>query len=168
MQLTEDQKQAVKKWVEEGIGLSDIQKRLSADFGLVMTYMDVRFLVLDLGLAVKDRKKPVPVLKPDLARPPAQEADADSEGPEEEGFEEERPPARRGAGSVSVEVNRLSRPGAVISGKVTFSDGVSADWWLDQFGRLAVDPAIKSYKPSPQDVQDFQVELRKLLQSRGF
>jgi len=38
-----DQKREISNWVAEGIGLSDIQKKINTDFGIVMTYMDVRF-----------------------------------------------------------------------------------------------------------------------------
>ena len=47
---SDEQKKEISKWVTEGIGLSDIQKKINKDFGVVMTYIDVRFLVDDLNL----------------------------------------------------------------------------------------------------------------------
>ena len=42
------------------MGLSDVQKKINTDFGMVLTYMDVRFLVDDLDLTLVDPEKPVP------------------------------------------------------------------------------------------------------------
>jgi hypothetical protein len=73
-----------------------------------------------------------------------------------------------GTGQVSVTLDQIARPGTMISGKVTFSDGNTAEWYLDQMGRLGVVPAVKGYKPSQQDVQTFQMELQRQLQKMGF
>ena len=50
MSLTPEQKQTVATWVAAGDSLSTIQKKLGEHFKLSLTYMDVRFLVDDLGL----------------------------------------------------------------------------------------------------------------------
>ena len=71
------------------------------------------------------------------------------------------------AGGVSVTVDQLARPGAIVSGKVTFSDGQSADWHLDQTGRFSVVPKQPGYKPSAADVQQFQVALQNELARMG-
>ncbi|MDI6774311.1 MAG: hypothetical protein QME60_02800 [Verrucomicrobiota bacterium] len=163
MQLTDEQKQAVTTWAREGLGLSEIQKKLAADFGLTMTYMDIRFLVLELGLAVKDKNAPPPP-KPALESPD----DEKQQGFPDEDFEDEPPAGDRVAGAVKVELSRVGRPGALVNGKVTFSDGVTADWWLDQYGRLALDAGDKGRRPKPEDVRQFQAELRKLLQTCGY
>lgn len=167
MDLTNEQRQAVKQWVAEGASLFDVQKRLKAEFGLGLTYMDVRFLVLDLGATVKDKPEP---RKP--APPPAdEEASAeDEELPADSGdavgaFGQ---PAAPGASSVSVTMDRVVRAGAVASGSVTFSDGATAKWLLDQMGRLGLDGAKPGYRPPAQDVQEFQNQLRTLLQTRGY
>ena len=49
MSLTPEQKQAVASWVAAGDNLSLVQKKLTEQFKVSMTYMDVRFLVDDLG-----------------------------------------------------------------------------------------------------------------------
>jgi hypothetical protein len=66
-----------------------------------------------------------------------------------------------------VTLDQLAKPGAIVSGKVTFSDGQSADWYLDQTGRLGVVPKQPGYKPSPADVQQFQVALQSELARMG-
>ena len=52
-----DQKREISGWVADGMGLSDIQKKINTDFGIVMTYMDVRFLVDDLNLTLVDEEE---------------------------------------------------------------------------------------------------------------
>ena len=55
MQLTDEQKQSVATWVADGEDLSQIQNRIIKEFSIAMTYMDVRFLVDDLGAVLKDK-----------------------------------------------------------------------------------------------------------------
>lgn len=155
MQFNDNQKEAVRKWVAEGCGLTEIQKRLNAEFKLSVTFLDVRFLVLDLGLVIKEHAKNTSGGL-DLAKAGPSQPDAE---------DAERPPA--GSGGVAVTLDRIVKPGSVVSGTVQFSDGVNASWMLDQLGRLALDAGKPNYRPSPEDVQAFQVELRNLLQSRG-
>lgn len=191
MSLTPEQKAAVSSWVAAGDGLSIIQKKLAEQFQLSLTYRDVRFLVDDLDLTLKDAapkvdtsdvsKSPPPA--PAAGRPAAGEkkgmldklkekvglgggaADDEDEAATDEFPEEEPAP---GPGGVSVDVDRVVRPGAVISGSVTFSDGVSGKWALDQYGRLMLDTGQPGYKPSTPDVQAFQRELQMQLQRHGF
>ena len=54
MSLSPEQKQAVSGWVAAGDNLSTVQKKLLEQFKVSLTYMDVRFLVDDLNLALKD------------------------------------------------------------------------------------------------------------------
>ncbi|MGP8198445.1 MAG: hypothetical protein ACLQU4_02955 [Limisphaerales bacterium] len=150
MNLDETQQKKVAAWINEGLKLSDIQNRLETECGLRLTYLDVRLIVDDLKLKPKD---------PPAPPKPAPSAPAESKlslGPAE------APPA-----NVSVTVDQLTRPGALVSGKVKFSDGKSAEWILDQAGRLGVVPAEKGYKPSAADLQDFQIALQAELQKQG-
>ena len=57
MQLNDAQKDAVRKWIAEGCGLTEIQKRLNNEFKLTITFLDLRFLILDLGLVIKEQAK---------------------------------------------------------------------------------------------------------------
>ncbi len=160
MQFNDNQKNYVRKWVAEGCGLTEIQKRLNDEFKLSVTFLDLRFLVLDLGLVIKEQVKNTSAgLDLAKAAPGQPDAEAAELGPDS--------PDSGGIGSVAVTLDRIVKPGAVVSGTVRFSDGVSASWLLDQLGRLALDAGKPNYRPSPEDVQAFQVELRNLLQSRG-
>lgn len=161
MDLTQEQKQDIAQWTKEGVGLSEIQKRLLAQHGISITYMDLRLLMLDLSLSVKDKNNP-PAKTPPPQQPPAEPDLADE-------FEPDFPePAPGGAGDVSVTLDRVVRAGSVASGSVTFSDGVSATWMLDQMGRLGLAGTREGYKPSQRDLMKFQEALRRRLESRGY
>lgn len=156
MNLDEAQRQRVSAWILEGAKLSEIQNRLLSEFKLKFTYMEVRFLVDDLKLTPKDPEPPKVVASP--AADPAK-------------LTVEKNPAPEGtlpASGVSVVVDQIAKPGAIVSGKVTFSDGQTADWILDQTGRLGVVPKQAGYKPSAADVQDFQTALQAEIAKLGF
>jgi hypothetical protein len=55
-----------------------------------------------------------------------------------------------------------------VSGKVTFSDGNSAAWHLDQMGRLGLSPQQAGYRPPAADLQQFQAALEQELAKMGF
>ena len=74
---------------------------------------------------------------------------------------------RSAPGGVSVSVDTLARPGALVSGKVTFSDGNRAEWYLDQSGRLGLVPQTPGYRPPAGDVQQFQMALESELSKMG-
>ena len=149
MNLDETQRKKVVAWIDEGLKLAEIQKRLETECGLRVTYLEVRFLVDDLKLKPKDPPPPPP---PAVAAAP----------------EAVEPPSALPAfGKVSLSVDQLTRAGALVSGKVTFSDGKTAEWFLDQAGRLGVAPTDKGYKPAAADVQEFQLALQGEFQKLG-
>ena len=116
---------------------------------LRMTYMDVRFLIDDLEIDIPEPPKPaVEEVAPDANLNPEPEVAPTPEG-------------------VSVVVDKLTRPGAVVSGQVTFSDGQKAGWLLDQTGQLGLDGAPKDYRPSDTDLADFQTKLKASLHQAG-
>jgi hypothetical protein len=151
MNLDQTQREAVTKWINDGLKLAEIQKRLETDFGLRVTYLEVRLLVDDLKLKPKD---PPPPPKPAAPAEPTPAADL--------------PPGSPASGGVSVTVDQLTRAGALVSGKVKFSDGKAAEWFLDQAGRLGLAPTEKGYKPPAADLQEFQIALQQELQKIGF
>lgn len=167
MTLSPEQKAAVAAWVAAGDNLSAVQKKLFQEYKLSLTYMDVRFLVDDLDLALKD---PAPKASDDLSQPPAAAPaepapDGAVGGPEDELADELGGPA----GRVSVTVDRATLlPGAVASGTVTFSDGVTGKWMVDNYGRPGfTEISQPGYRPTPADGQAFMQELNLALQKRG-
>lgn len=147
MSLTDSQKKAVSDWITQGQSLADVQRLLQEEFSISMTYMEVRFLIDDLDIAVE--------------KPEADEADDKVEEPEiiEENVNH----------SVNVEVDAITPPGALMSGSATFSDGVSLGWQLLSNGQLGLIPGDNpGYRPSPEDMQDFRAQMDAILQKKGF
>ena len=167
MELNEQQKETVRQWAKQGAGLAEIQKRLREELSVSMTYMDVRMLALSLKLDIKDKRTAEPV-KPMKSAPVAGPDDEDEVGAEGDLASPGAAAASGKAGSVSVTVDRVMKPGSLVSGTVRFSDGVGGTWFLDQMGRLALQAEKAGYKPGGQDLQAFQAELRKALERSGF
>ncbi len=158
MSLTEDQKQTVTGWIKAGASLNDVQKRLAEELQISLTYLDVRLLVAELNVVPKEKEKPQeakPAPEPEPATAPL---NAD-------GLNDD--PPLPGGGNVSVSIDQITRPNAMISGKATFSDGQRAEWYLDPMGRLALDPVTPGYRPSQEDVMTFQMELQRLASQQG-
>jgi len=199
MSLTPEQKQAVVSWVAAGDNLSAIQKKLTEQFQISMTYRDVRFLVDDLNLELKDAAPKIDASDVTKAKAPAAPAAARPGTPEKKGFfdkakeklglakdepaEAGAPPADEdqleeelddlppaGPSNVTVSVDNVTLiPGALASGTVTFSDGVTGKWIVDQYGRPGFTEISKpGYRPNPSDAQAFMQELSAALQKRGF
>jgi hypothetical protein len=179
--LTPEQISKVSAWVAEGATLSQIQERLSTQLEVPMTYMDVRFLVDDLNLTLKDPApkadasdvtKAPPAPAPAAAQNlPADEADsADAEAPEAPLGDDATPAAPAGPSSVTVVIDAVTLiPGAIAGGTVTFSDGVTGKWIIDQQYRPGfTEISQPGYRPSPADAQAFMQELGRAMQTRGF
>jgi hypothetical protein len=164
MNLDEAQKQKVAAWIEEGFKLSEIQSKLVSELGIQLTYMEVRFLMDDLKLRPKEKERSASPAG--LVKGGSQQGAPPAEGllGTEAALDEEP----GSAGGPSVSVDQVTRPGALASGKVSFRDGNSAEWSLDQFGRLAFMPKKPGYKPSPEDLRAFQAQLQNELAKLGF
>jgi hypothetical protein len=161
MTLDETQRKKVAGWIADGMKLSEIQNRLASDLGVRMTYMDVRLLVDDLKLTPKDIDPPKPIA------PVTAFAGAPPQKPGASLKVEDAPVPESSVSGVSVAVDQLARPGAVVSGQVTFSDGKKADWHIDQTGRLGLAPQEAGYRPPAADVQQFQIALEAELSKMG-
>ena len=181
--LNDSQKDMVRQWAAEGAGLSEIQRRIKDEFGISMTYMDVRFLMLDLHADVKDKPEPTSGEEGTGKREqgagnreegtgddsqtvkPSNGQTAEDDQSEEDGY---TPPDMEG-GNVKVELDRVVRAGAIASGSVTFSDGVTGSWYVDQMGRLGITKVSKpGYQPSREDIEAFQMELQTKLSSGAY
>ncbi len=167
MNLDEAQRQKVAEWIREGLKLSEIQNRLSSELGVRMTYMEVRLLVDDLKLIPKD-VEPSKAAQPGfgVAGASASSAGTGTSPKATAGGKPSEPAAA--PGRVSLSVDQLTRPGALVSGKVTFSDGNRAEWYLDQTGQLGLVAQQRGYRPPAGDVQQFQMALESELTKLGF
>jgi len=165
MKLNDEQKTLVTQWVKEGCGLSEVQRRMTDQFKLSLTYMDVRFLIIELGLDIQDKQKSSAAAQ--TISPASKPADFTAAS-DTDAIPELVPEPSTGSGGVIVDIDRLTLPGSMVSGTVVFSDGVKANWSLDQTGRLALGAKDKNYRPSAQDVQEFQMAIARELQKRGY
>lgn len=166
MKLSSEQKESVATWVAAGATLNEIQDRLKSEMGVVLTFMDTRFLLSDLGLTL---------------RPPAGEEEPAEDALVADGDEGDLPPGSEAdwpadpvaaeadevpagaAAQVRVTVDTVTLPGTMVSGKVTFSDGAKAGWYLDQAGQLGLTGVDRTYQPPEADVVAFQRELQRAL-----
>lgn len=168
MNLTDAQKQQISGWLEQGLKVADVQKKMAAELGVSMTYMEVRFLLDDLRLKPKDPEPPKPPAAASTIAPASAGAPAPGDGSNPESLASVPDTTAAAPGAVKLSVDTLARPGTVVSGKVTFSDGQTADWYLDQMGRPGLVPAQKGYRPSQMDIMEFQELLQLELQKLGF
>ncbi|MBR2000068.1 MAG: hypothetical protein IJ992_06085 [Lentisphaeria bacterium] len=151
----EEIKQFIADKTAEGMSLTAIQDALSAQ-GVKIRFMELRLLAAEIESV--------------LAKKEADKAAAEAPAPEEKKAEEAPTPApaettpdgaAKVRGATTVSVSPIQRPGFAMSGSVSFGSGVTADWYVDQTGRLGLDNA--SGQPDEQDIQEFQIELRKAL-----
>lgn len=170
-QLSPDQLAQVETWAANGANLNAVQDRLKTEFGITLTYLDARLLMLDVGVRIKDKPREQP--KP-AAPAPVMEAETSAALPAEDETWNENPgdaaspPAGAPAVGIEMSADQIALPGALISGKVTFSDGTKASWFLDETGRLGLNGAPAGYQPPAADVPQFQQTLDLLLQKSGF
>ena len=184
MNLDEAQTARVRQWIDQGLKVAEVQSRLAEELGVRLTYMEARLLLDDLRLKPKD---PPPAPKPSGAvlgasggpagGPPAGPSAPMSSGPSGRGGGPGPggDPGLRTAplgdapaeGRVSVTVDEIARPSMVVSGKVTFSDGQTAEWGIDQMGQPMLIPKKQGYRPSRPDVLAFQTELEQVLGRMG-
>lgn len=134
----------VRQWAAEGVDLNGIQKRLQTECGIHLTYMDVRFLLLDHGIEI--------AVEPQKELPPQEEQ------------EETAAPVGAGSAKVQVTLDDLQLPGTLLSGKASFPGGAQGAWQIDQLGRFGWSEL--SGQPSPDEMRDFERELTALI-SRG-
>jgi len=147
--LSSEQVEMVIGWVAEGAQMADVQRRLKDDFGFNVSYMDTRFLSLDLELNFQVNEEEAKA--EEVIEAPQVQEEPDLEGTKPEG------------GSVSASLDQVARPGSMVSGTVTFSDGMKGLWLIDEMGRPSIDPDQPGYQPSEADLVSFQEELKGLL-----
>jgi hypothetical protein len=160
--FSDEQIATIRSWADNGDQLSDIQKRLGDELEIKVTYLETRFLLEDLGIELQTEPEPEP-------EPEPEEEDAAEDAPEAEAAESEEgaEEGQAGEGGVSVTVDKIQRPNAVISGRVDFGGGKTSAWWIDQMGRLGMDSDDPDFRPSEEQAMAFQQELQKAVQESG-
>ena len=64
--VSNEQLEMVRRWASYGVDLNGIQKNLAAECGVHLTYMEVRFLLLDHGIEIA-RPQAAPAPEPEVA-----------------------------------------------------------------------------------------------------
>lgn len=170
-QLSPEQLAQVESWAAAGAGLGEVQERLKTDFGINLTYLDARLLMLDVGVRLKDKPREAEKAAEPVPAPVDEEVPA--EGLEDDDFGAEtavepEADADETTSALQMSTDQIALPGTVISGKVTFSDGVAGAWFLDQMGRLGLSGTPQGYQPPKADVPQFQKNLDAFLQRAGY
>lgn len=150
-QVNAEQLELVRLWASQGIDLNGIQKNLVTECGLHLTYMEVRFLLLDHGIEIAQAQPepaPAPAPAPQPA-PPAQPAPAAD--------------PMTGAAPVkpTMSLDDIQIPGTILSGKCEFPSGTKVSWQIDQMGQLNCSQLAGTMTPEEQ--QAFVFELRQIL-----
>ena len=158
--ITMEQEKLVKEFMAEVLrsgestSLSEIQQMVNEKFSLRMTYMEIRILAVELENIDWTKGDPNQPKPKEEEKAPEAAAAADAEIPGGEGL----PGA---AGATEVELSKIARPGMLLSGSVKFASGSTADWYIDQTGRLGIENLVGE-KPTPQDVEEFQIKLEEV------
>ncbi len=145
----EERKPIVKELLAKGLTLSQIQDYFHKEKNDPIKYMDLRLLLSEMP----DAKLPEKELLKTVLPPAAPAAAAGGKfAPNVTG------PAAASAGPET---------GSMLSGYARFSSGAKSQWFLDEMGRLGLDPELGSSKPTEKDMQEFSTELRRMLQQTG-
>ncbi len=164
--MTQDEIRAfIANKTNEGLSLTAIQDALAAE-GVKMRYMELRMLAAEIEsvLQKKADEKAAAEVKPEEPQTQKNEPDTAAADPGTESAPASAAasaPAPGLRGQTSVTISPIQRPGYLACGTVTFGSGATAEWFLDQTGRLALDNATG--QPDQEDIREFQLELRKVL-----
>ena len=149
--------------IAAGVSLSDIQNMVNAEFKLNLTYMDIRIMASELEI---DWQQLNPKKEAAVEDVTAVETPAPAETPAQDISAEAAAPGMPDLGDTKIEISKIARPGMMFSGSVTLANGSTADWYLDNMGRLGVDN-LQGDQPGQEDIEKFQmalqIELRKLM-----
>lgn len=149
--INTEQLEMVRLWASQGIDLNGIQKNLVAECGVHLTYMEVRFLLLDHGIEIarpQEAPKPASAPQPQAEQPAAPAPAADP---------------MTGAAPVkpTMSLDDIQIPGTILSGKCEFPSGTKVAWQIDQMGQLNCSQL--SGTMTQEEQQAFVFELRQIL-----
>ncbi len=135
-------KKIVAKLLSDKVTLSEIQNILKSEHKHSITFLDLRLLASELDNIDWNQFDP-------------------KKEKEEKTEEKTDPVPQQGDGSTHIEMNKIQRIGAMASGSVIFASGASADWIVDQAGRLGFEK--QNGEPTKEDMEDFQTQLQQAI-----
>ena len=181
---TKERDEYIASQLNAGVSLSDVQTKLAQEYGVKMTYFELRMLAMGLAVDWEKQDKPKPAAAtpaPAVSAPP-QEAAADGDGADDTAFDDDEPEdvpeaeavedtedddGETTPGETKIVLDETPHPGAALSGTAVFASGASGKWALARNGRLGFEADEGSADPDENDWQLFQAELQKTLQSLG-
>ncbi|MDD4538223.1 MAG: hypothetical protein PHT80_04355 [Lentisphaeria bacterium] len=193
MMTDKERNELIAQKLNEGMSLSDVQKLLSDEHGLRITFLDLRLIAADLSVDWQKHDKPKAPVPAEVVAAPAADAgagetaaltddedvyDEDDDEVEDGGAEDDEVAAARegdadddatdadddGSGT-RVTLDAQPRRGTAMSGAVRFASGLHGGWYMDQTGRLGLQLAEgQEGQPSEDDIRLFQTKLSALLQ----
>ena len=164
----------IREKLNSGLSLSDVQKLLDSEYGLKMTYFELRMIVstLDINWSSQEKKHATDLNQAPAPQPPNKSA-APAQ-PEMKAYEnpavqdddgEKSEEAEEGGTQITMDDEPM--PGAVMSGHVSFASGASGKWVFNRMGQLGLAELDEgSAKPTQEDLMLFQQELQALMQAK--
>ncbi len=167
--------------LNSGMSLSDLQKLLDSEYGMKMTYFELRMIVSGLRIDWdKQEKKQRPVIPTPQAPSPAPKAPEPKQETSLDGLAEESQPLDEeddeeesedtddsDDGNTVVTIDDSPMQGAVMSGSVKFASGASGKWMMNRMGQLGLASLDEgSEQPTQDDLMLFQQELQVVLQEK--
>jgi len=160
----EERKEIVKKLLAEGRTLSEVQNYLCKEKGDSITYFELRLLLSEMPDVKLPEKEP---LKSASTAVPSSALDAGARSVSKDPGLGVAQKAQETGGKLSISMDQIPQPGCVLSGFARFSSGAKAHWFLDEMGRLGLEPELGSEKPTQADMKEFSAELRRMLEQAG-
>lgn len=136
-------KKLIKSHLDEDLTLNEIHKILSTQHDVKITFMELRLLSSEID-----------------------DMDWSKFDPKAEESEEDETPREPlvPVSETEIEISKIQRPGAMVSGSVTFRSGMKGEWYVDTMGQLGLNMANDDDQPSEEDMQDFQTQLQLKMQ----
>ncbi|MBQ7651583.1 MAG: hypothetical protein IJS15_11525 [Victivallales bacterium] len=157
--------------LNSGMSLSDLQKLLDSEYGMKMTYFELRMIVSELRIEWdKQEKKHKPAIPMQPA--PAPQASEQKAAEPLNGFADEElssddDEAEDAEGGTVVTIDDAPMQGAVMSGSVKFASGASGKWMMNRMGQLGLASLDEgSEQPTQDDLMLFQQELQTVLEEK--
>jgi len=149
----DERKEIIRKLLAEGQTLSQIQDYLRNEKGDSIMYMELRLLLSEMpDVKLPEKEQPKPAVAPPVVAAPVTTV---------------TPPEPLGGGKLSISVDQMPAPGSMLSGYARFASGAKAHWFIDEMGRLGLEPELGASKPTQADMKEFSTELRRMLQQGG-
>ena len=173
----------IREKLNEGLSLSDVQKLLASEYGVKMTYFELRMIVSTLDINWSNQeKKHAPTITPAAAPESPKQAPLKQEPPkdvpnlepldddeddDDDDDDDDLTDEAGENGGTQVTMDDVPLPGAVMSGHVKFASGASGKWVFNRMGQLGLAELDEgSANPSQEDLMLFQQELQAMMQAK--